>query len=316
MDAALMERINNSKSLPTIPAVALEVLRMCRSQDTNVRDIAEVISRDPAMSSRILKLSNSSFFGAPTKATTVSQALVRMGLRNARILALSFSVVNQKPAAESPSTFDHSAFWRSSLITAVVAKTIEDWTRRRSVGEAFTAGLLQDIGILTLNNVLRDEYATVRHEAQQNGRELHEVERQFLDADHAEVAGYMLGMWSIPDCIVLPVAAHHAPESLDADNPEDARMARVLQMADAFMRIFCEGVNADSAQRCCRLCAQYLSWSPQKVMKLIREVAPSVQEAAQMLSVEIPTDVLANAAKAELTGMVENAHSHVAGTAR
>ncbi|NLX58403.1 MAG: HDOD domain-containing protein [Phycisphaerae bacterium] len=316
MDAVLMERINRSKSLPTIPAVALEVLRMCRSPNTNVRDIADVICRDPAMSSRILKLSNSSLFGAPTKATTVAQALVRMGLRNARILALSFSVVNLKPSGEGRSTFDLAAFWRSSLITAVVAKTIEDWTRRRAVGEAFTAGLLQDIGILTLHNVLQDEYATVRQETRQSGRELDEVERQFLDADHAEVAGYMLGMWSIPDCIVIPVSAHHRPELLEDDGSEDTRMARVLHAADAFMRIFCEGVNAPNAQRCCHLCAQYLSWSPQKVMKLIREVAPAVQEAAQMLSLEIPTDVLANAAKAELTGMVDQASSHVAGPAR
>jgi len=305
MDATLMQQIDGAENLPTIPAAALEVLRMCRSDDASVREIASVISCDPAMSSRILKLANSSFFGTPIEAATVSQALVRMGLRSARIMALSFSVAKQNQSHDA-SAFDHGAFWRSSLITAVMAKTIDDWTHRGHVSEAFTAGLFQDIGILTLNNCLGAEYQSILQEATQSGHDLQEVEQEFLGATHAEVAGYMLGTWSIPDNIVLPVEAHHRPDRLEADNPEEARLARVLQMADALMRLFCEGANEKTATRCCTLCGRYLSWTSRKIMKLIREVGPAVQEVGELLSVDIPSEVLARAAKIEPAGLLYN----------
>ena len=123
MNDSLFDRLAGCGNLPTIPGVALEVLTLARSRQSSIDKISAIVARDPALSTRMLRVANSSLFGTPIKATTVKQALVRMGLRSAQSVALSFSV-NTKLTKASPDGFDHLAFWRSSLVTAVAATTV------------------------------------------------------------------------------------------------------------------------------------------------------------------------------------------------
>ena len=299
MDGELIEKLNRCKDMPTIPAVALEVLRLCRSRDASIQAVAEVVSRDPVLSGRILEVANSAFFASPTKVPTVGQALVRMGLRNAQSVALGFTIVNQKEIQGAPS-FSHMDFWKSSLVTAVAAKTIEERSRRPFAAEAFTAALLQDIGILGMSNALKEEYEPVVQAWNAGRSDLVELEEKLFDSNHMEVAAYLLALWNVPECIVDPITAHHRPEALQTTNREYDRLARVLQTADAFMTMVCKGGTAVQVNRCVMLCKHNLNWPASWVLPTVRDMRPMIAEIQRMLAVAVDGDQVMGQAKATL----------------
>ena len=299
MDGDLIERLNKCKDMPTIPAVALEVLRLCRSKQASIHQVAEVVSRDPVLSGRILEVANSAFFGSPTKVATVGQALVRMGLRNAQSVALGFTIINQKEPVGAPS-FSHTDFWKSSLVTAVAAKTIEERSRRQFPAEAFTAGLLQDIGILGMNNALKHEYEPVVKAWNAGDPNIIELEQKLFGSDHTEVGAYLLALWNVPECIVDPIVAHHRPESVAAANSEYGRMARILQTADAFMTMICKGGAGAQVNRCVALCKHNLGWPAGWVVPTVRDMRPMIAEITRMLAVAVDGDQVMGQAKATL----------------
>jgi HD-like signal output (HDOD) protein len=234
-------------------------------------------------------VANSAFFGAPTKVATVGQALVRMGLRNAQSVALGFTVVNQTEVRGAPS-FDQKAFWRSSLVTAVAAKTIEERSRNQLAAEAFTAGLLQDIGILGLNNALKDEYEPVVKAWNAGAANICEMEQDLFGSDHCEIGAYLMGLWNVPETIVDPATAHHHPDRLESVNREYPRMARVLQTADAFMNLICKGGMRTHLGRCIELCKKNLSWPPNRLVPTVKEMRPNIIEIQRMLAVDVDAD--------------------------
>lgn len=283
--------------MPTIPVVAMEVLRLCRNKDASIQQVAEIVSRDPALSGKILRVANSALFGGSTQVATVKQALVRMGLRNAQSAALGFSVVNQKSVCGAPS-FNHSAFWESSLVTAVAAKTVTQQSRGQFPDEAFTAGLLQDIGILSMNNALKGEYEPVVKAWNAGADNIVEMERELFGSDHMEVAAYLLALWNVPERLVDPIAAHHASENLANLSRQHRHMARVLCVADAFMTMICKGGNSSQVSRCVAQCKNYLFWPPNHVLSTVRDMKPKIGEIQRMLATDIDGDDVMGKAKA------------------
>ena len=126
----MFDRIAASEELPTIPGVALDVLAMAKRANVSLPDIADVVGRDPALAAKILRLANSSFFGVSAKTGTVTQALVRLGLRASLSVVLGFSILPKLARAGRQST-DMRLIWNMSLLSSVSAKVIEERTRGR-----------------------------------------------------------------------------------------------------------------------------------------------------------------------------------------
>lgn len=299
MNPDLIEKLSQCDDLPTIPAVALEVLRLCKSPDASFEQVEEVVRNDPVLTGRLISLANSAMFRSAARAATVRQALVRMGTRAVRLVALSCTVSAREPA-RSATSFNVRRFWERSLVTAVAATAIEQHSSFQYAADAFTAGLLQDIGMLALNNAMGEDYEPVAELWAAGSMDICDVEQQHLGWNHTEVAGYLLGLWNVPDAVTQPIVAHHCPTQKLATR-ESQRLARVLHAADALAQMVCLGAKGGTAKTAIDVCRTTLGWPPRQVLDTVREIKPMIQDAQRMLAVDIDADRLTNTARTELS---------------
>ncbi|MFN3166830.1 MAG: HDOD domain-containing protein [Phycisphaeraceae bacterium] len=216
IDQQLVESVLDSPQLPSLPAIALEIIQLVQEDDADVDKIAETISLDPALSSKLLKTVNSSFYGLPKTVGSVQQAVIVLGLNSVKTLALGFSLVNNLTTAGGDG-FDHLAFWRRSLLSAAAAKQLCDRLNIVQAEEVFIASLLQDVGVLALSQVMEDAYIELVKTTRGDHRKLAAAERETLGGDHADVGAAMAESWSLPPLLVESVRFHERPE----DAPEN-----------------------------------------------------------------------------------------------
>ena len=240
MDDALQDKIRNCPQLPSVPTIAVEVLELARDPSTDMKKLAGVIERDPALSGRVLKTVNSSFYGRNQKVTTIEQALVVMGLQSVKTLVLGFSLVDGLMKSETGG-FDHQKYWKRSFYAAVAAKELGVRARVMQAEELFICGLLGDIGMLVLDAVLGDAFGKACALAESHGEQA-QMERKFLQTDHAEVGGFVADMWKLPPVLSEPIAFHVDPDGAEEGTLQ--HMARVLAAAGRCADVF---VDAEPA---------------------------------------------------------------------
>jgi len=215
LDTQLEHRLSRATGLPTLPAVAMNVIGLARDPEANLGQIATVISQDPALAAKILRIANSPFYALRRRCENLRQALSFLGLNGTLALALSFTMV--KSLAETGrSTFDYGQFWRRSLLSAAASRALADQVAPGAGEELFLAALLQDIGMLALDRTFPGFYTPLK-----GGQGTHDeavaFEHARLGADHAEVGAWLLRSWHIPSRLRDAVAASHCPETGPGD---------------------------------------------------------------------------------------------------
>ena len=145
----VLERILQSNELPTLPVVASKLLTITAKEETTLTDIANLISRDVALSSKVLRVSNSSFYSFPQQIATINQAVSILGTNAVRSLVLSFSFLNLRSKNSSP-RFKFNQFWEESVICATAAKLILEQLNDASTEEIFISGLIASVSIFAI----------------------------------------------------------------------------------------------------------------------------------------------------------------------
>src|SRR5207253_484116 len=158
MNEQLLNRIRQCPTLPSLPTIAMDVLDLAQREEVDIAEIARIISKDPALSSKILRTVNSSFYGRSQSVSQVSQALVILGLQSVKTLVLGFSLVGNLQQQGKSKGFKHLDYWRRSIYAATAGKTLAAKVQMVQAEECFLAALLQDIGMLVLDQVLTEEY--------------------------------------------------------------------------------------------------------------------------------------------------------------
>jgi diguanylate cyclase (GGDEF)-like protein len=212
IDPQLVESVLDSPQLPSLPAIALEIIRLVQEDEADVDAIAETISLDPALSSKLLKTVNSSFYGLPKTVGSVQQAVIVLGLNSVKTLALGFSLVSNMTRAGGEE-FDHLAFWRRSLFSATAAKQLCDHLGIVQAEEVFIASLLQDVGVLALSQVVEQPYVDLVNATAGDHRKLSTLERESLGGDHMDIGAAMAESWSLPPLLVESIRLHEQPEA-------------------------------------------------------------------------------------------------------
>ncbi|MEO1008091.1 MAG: HDOD domain-containing protein [Planctomycetota bacterium] len=210
MEPGAIDQILSCETLPSLPATAIRVLEISADPECSVRELAETIRFDQGLTAKILKTVNSSFFGLRTKCATIDKALVVLGLRELRNLALGFSLV---PAMESAYTsdFDPVDYWRRGIYTAVAAKIIAGKVAPQIADEAFLGGLLQDIGVMAMLQALGPSYAQLLATTADDHRKLAAAELRVFDMQHPEVGALLARKWQLPDELSVPIRFHERP---------------------------------------------------------------------------------------------------------
>ncbi|PID28765.1 MAG: hypothetical protein CSB55_03180 [Candidatus Cloacimonadota bacterium] len=197
------------QTLPVLPAVMSKLLDLFHDPDTSASDIEKLVSSEPALSAKILKLANSSFYGCPNEIVSVKHAVSMLGFNNIMNLALSISIVKKFKAEFSSARFDLFKFWEHSLQCGITAKKIALETNLNDSNELFTIGILHDIGKLIIYEYVNAEYEKIEKLRKRERLSSVVAEKKILGTDHAEIGYWLCKNWNLPEQIGLSILYHH-----------------------------------------------------------------------------------------------------------
>ena len=241
--------IGSMDRLPSVPHTYLALCDASALPETGLADLALIVEQDPAMAVKVLQIVNSSYFGHPQKYASLHQAVSYLGTELLKGLALSAHVF--MPGEQlCIAGFSVESLQAHSMRVAKLAKSFLADDRR--AGEAFTAGIVHDIGKLVLARCAPEPFAQSLRMSLLTGRPDHEAERELLGTTHSEVGAYLLGLWGLPLGIVEAVAHHHHPERMA---PTDTLMT--LHAASALSQAWPESDEDSSLGG--RLAADYIA---------------------------------------------------------
>jgi HD-like signal output (HDOD) protein len=228
------EMVQNGPKLATQPLIYERLLTAIQDPRSRSTDIARVLSEDPGLSVRLLKVVNSAFFAFPQKIETVSQAVTVVGTSQIRDLALATSVINAFKDVP-PDLVDMAGFWSHSLACGVGARVMAGHLREHNVERYFVAGLIHDVGRLVMYLRQGAEARLAIERSREKGIELHRAEREVFGFDHAQVGACLLESWNLPGCFSEAVAYHHEPVRAKEYPLETATVHVADIMANAFL---------------------------------------------------------------------------------
>ena len=251
MNADLIKKIQQCPNLPSLPAVAMQILDLAGKPNVDIAEIARVISKDPALSSKILRTVNSSFYGCSQHVGTVSHALVILGLQSVKTLVLGFSLVTTLTKSKSGG-FNHLHYWRRSIYAATAARTLATKMKLVQQEEAFLAALLQDIGMLVLNQVLGGPYSEICGHSTTHV-DLIKAEKESLGMTHAEVGAVLAAQWKLPPILATTIGASH--NAADVADPTLRKIALLVQLSGQCADVFVDAKAAPAIAQVRSACA-------------------------------------------------------------
>ncbi len=212
----MLDQILDSPQLPTLPRIAVRVIELCKQDGGDLDELVEVISVDPGLVVKLLASVNSSYYGLSRQVVTVREATKLLGVRAVKTLTIAFCL-SQVISEQCPIDFDLDGFWRRCVYSAVAAKTIAENLGSELTEEAFTAALLQDIGLVAMVQVIGRDYQELIKSTGSTHSVLARIEQNQLSTDHAEVGAGLARQWGLPDMLVYAIEHHHAPDYAPAE---------------------------------------------------------------------------------------------------
>jgi diguanylate cyclase (GGDEF)-like protein len=261
----------------------MRVLELVQSENASVKQIAEVVTRDPAMSAKLLKLVNSPLFTRGRRIGSVDQALVLLGLRAVKVSLLGFSLTAAL-RQEADTGFDYAGYWRSSICFAVAARMLAQRIDQHHEDEAFVAGLLADVGQVAAHRAVPRVYDPTLAASRSSDRPLHELEAETLGYAHDTVGGKLLEKWGLPERMCQAVAGHHQP--IDTESRVDG-LSYVLRLAERVTSCLVGPGQACGLAELEALLAQHLVLSSQEAAGVLEEIIAHVPATADAFGLQI-----------------------------
>lgn len=223
----LSRMIETLGDLPSSPAIVSAVIGMATDLDTDLSDLGRVLSADEGLTAKVLRLSNSSFYGRSKQIGTVNDAIRTLGyytLRSLVVASSSHAIFKQKD-----STRFLPVLWDHSLATAVASRHLGRQLKHASTEEAFIAGLLHDVGKLVLTQMVPGEFQKVQRSASVDGNWCRHEKKQF-GFTHVDVGVAMLEQWNFPRDLLEAIALHHSDPEMAPERP--ATLAQLVWLAN------------------------------------------------------------------------------------
>ena len=215
--------------LPALPAAIVQLMELLEDQECPVSSITQVISQDPALTGKLLKVANSAYYGFSGQIATLDRAVALLGLNMVKSLALSIGVVHVLPQKEKKGAISLQGLWLHSVAVATVCKELAD--RLQPGGEhehLFVVGLLHDVGKILMLHFFPDQFQEALDLTNQpEGPRLHLSESQVIGLDHGQVGAMLLKRWKFPRQVVAPILGHHLHAPAAPDLSRDVALIRV-----------------------------------------------------------------------------------------
>ncbi len=283
-----LEKLLESPHLPTLPTVAIRLLEISKNPDAEVGEVIEAVKSDPAIAAKILKASNSSYFGFRREVTSIDRVVPLLGINVVSSLALSFSLVDDS-LNDGPLAKHYEDYWRQSIVQAAATETVGMRNQHGIACEYFLAGLLMDIGRLVMLKTLRQEYMLVLEQAAQQDQQLFQVELNAFGFDHAMVGARLMEKWGLDPCLQIVAKAHHwCPDNLNKlSSSPYFMMVKTVAIASSVCDYLCTSRLAESIERTRNLGETLFQFSQQAIEDLLAEIRTRVDSVAEMYSVDV-----------------------------
>ena len=276
----------SSDELPTLPTVASEIITLTAREDTTLSDIANLVSKDIALSSKILKVSNSSFYSFAQQISSINQAVSILGINAVRSLVLSFSFLSMK-GGKQQSNFDFNQFWKNSLACAVASKLILERVEGADTEEIFICGLLQNLGELILARTFAPEYEEVLKKIQEGQYDPLTAEEEQFGTGHTVIGYEVAKNWGFPEVLLLPILHHHAPKEYNGGDKKIETTCKAAYLSDLLVSILHSDKPSEFHKRFRREAKELLGLKNDDLEYILREVHTQVDEAGQYFGLRI-----------------------------
>jgi HD-like signal output (HDOD) protein len=279
--------IRKSERLYSLPAVAAEVIQLTSEQRADAGALKQCIERDPALTARILRVVNSSLFGATRQVTDLNQALSLLGTRPLKMLVLGFSLPKELFAGLEADVL--ARYWRRTLTKAAAARELAQRLWHISGDEAFTAGLVQDIGQLTLMQQIGPSYLTFLNHLQVHGGNVLEQELETLGFDHLILSARLLAHWGLPASLCAAVSVPPSMERVAELEPAEKTLPQILHLAELLARML-EQPYGPSLRHLLDAGGRYRGLTYEALKPIVAVLQQQVAELADVLSLDLPSD--------------------------
>ncbi len=253
------KKLRSLQGLPTLPPIVAKLTQMIGDETVSAPQIASVIERDQVLTSKVLRLVNSAFYGFPRKISTVSSAIVLLGFNVIRTLVITASIFEIMQSRDV-------GLWEHSLGVAAVAGVLASELNVPNPEEVATAGLLHDLGKVVERAVLFEDYKSIQELVEKEGFAWMEAEERVLHMTHPEIGGYVLNRWNLPEKLVEVVSCHHDLGKAKKFKLETA----VVHLADIIVRARGFGYGGDP-------------WVPEPEEKALKLTKITVEKIKELL---------------------------------
>ena len=274
----LRKKLLKIRDLATLPVVANNVIQLTQNPNISALQVADAISQDQALTSKVLKTANSAFYGFPRRITTVNQAIIILGFTNIRNIVLSTSISSTMDNNSKASLFDFKAFWKHSLACGIASKILAKRAGLKKSDEAFIWGLLHDLGKIIMNTYIHEEYNEVVATALKKEILLIDAERKLFGFTHTDVGSLIANKWNLPPALIKVIRFHHEPTT----DYNSLRITSIVHLADLFCRTINLGNGGDSQlPPACEASWNLLSLNYDSVKQIFSQIESDYEKATE-----------------------------------
>lgn len=271
------EVVQNIGEIATIPQVVMKVLDMTSNTRATTQELEDVIGQDQGLTSKVLTLANSSYYGLPRRVSSLREAVMFLGFRAVRNIAMTASCYNMFIGKSDSQSLLKRRIWRHSVDSSLLTRLVCSYVSNVAPDEAFAAGLLHDIGKAVLEQYYPQAMLQVIHAAERLGIQHHQAEEQILGFNHADVGLALAIHWNLPIVLAEAIGYHHCiPAAVNA--PE---LVAVVAIASDISNMLEDGIDEDLRQAVINKEAmQVLGIAPEQIEALLAGCKVEVERSA------------------------------------
>ncbi len=252
----ISRRVEQCQRLPSLSSTNAALRELLDSDSGYTHQISDVIRRDPSLTSRVLRLVNSVYYGLPRRVTSIEQAVLYLGVRQVRQLVVVTPFIEQFHSLTANTAFTWKLFWQHCISTAMISHELMELVREPQDDLAYISGLLHDVGKIVMASAFPNHFRAIRTRLNAGEQDLLGTERDILGIDHAELGALYLEGHTLPEGLALAARHHHAPE-----NQPEAKLAAAVQLADLLVRNAKIGHSGNPEHPGKEQCLEAAGWS-------------------------------------------------------
>jgi len=276
-----LDKVNNVlkkvRDIPSLPEVVTKVMELVSNPNSSAAELSRVIAHDPGLTTRVLRLVNSAYYGFPKQISSIQQSIMILGFTTMRGLVLSTSIfkIFSPKDAKAGKTLDYKEFWKHSIATALCARLIANNLGITEGGEAFSCGILHDIGKVVFDQYGHSDYVEVFKllGPRYTSEEMIRAEEEIIGMNHANIGYKLADKWNLPESLSETIRCHHNP----LDSVSNTKLVSIIYLANIFSNIISKPYEFMNIERFDPNVLDYLNIDQDKLFMLFNESKQEVE---------------------------------------